>query len=135
MLYNISSILKEPFGFTEKLPVENYNIVYDDLGEVAVFQSEIQFIKTDSGVWVNGIIPILFYLDCSRCLKKIESTMNIKLNEEFKFDYNVQNPEEDHSFLIDDDNHLRLDACLREYIVVNMPLKPICDENCKFIIW
>jgi uncharacterized protein len=134
MLYNISSILHEPFGFTKKLPVENYNIVYDDLGEVEVFQSEIQFIKTDSGVWVNGIIPILFYLDCSRCLEKIESKMNIKLNEEFKFDYNVQNPEEDHSFLIGDDNHLRLDACLREYIVVNMPLKPICDGNCKFII-
>jgi uncharacterized protein len=109
--------------------------VYDDLGEVEVFQSEIQFIKTDSGVWVNGIIPILFYLNCSRCLEKIASKMNIKLNEEFKFDYNVQNPEEDHSFLIDDDNHLRLDSCLREYIVVNMPLKPICDENCKFIIW
>ena len=60
--------------------------------------------------------------------------MDINLNEEFKFDYNVKNPEEDHSFLIDDDNHLRLDTCLREYIVVNMPLKPICVKNCKFII-
>ena len=35
--------------------------------------------------------------------------------------------------LIDKDNHLRLHECLREYIIINIPLKPICSKKCKLM--
>ena len=92
-------------------------------------ESELNLIKTDSGIWVSGEITVFLYMECSRCLEKTDFSMQIVLNEEFL----TGNMKAEDNFTIDDDNHLRLESCLREYIIINMPLKPICTKKCKLM--
>ena len=90
----------------------------------------INLTKTDKGIWLSGTIPVCIELNCSRCLEHIDLDLDINLNEEFLVDDGFINED---SFTIDKDNHLRLHECLREYIIINIPLKPICSKKCKLM--
>ena len=129
MIYNVSEMFSQSLGFNKIVNVKSDYIFYEDLGKVLVDESELNLIKTDNGIWVSGEISVFLYLECSRCLNKIDFSMSIVLNEEFL----INNTLTEDNFSIDEDNHLRLESCLREYILINIPLKPICIKKCKLM--
>ena len=129
MIYNVSEMFNQSLGFSKKVNIKSNSNFYQGIGKVLVSEAELNLIKTDSGIWVSGEIPVFLYLECSRCLEKTDFSMQIVLNEEFL----TGNVKSEDNFRIDDDNHLRLESCLREYIIINMPLKPICTKKCKLM--
>ena len=122
-------MFSQSLGFNKIVNVKSDYIFYEDLGKVLVDESELNLIKTDNGIWVSGEISVFLYLECSRCLNKTDFCMSIVLNEEFL----INNTLTEDNFSIDEDNHLRLESCLREYILINIPLKPICIKKCKLM--
>ena len=129
MIYNVSEMFNQSLGFSKKVNIKSNSSFYEGIGKVLVSESELNLIKTDSGIWVSGEITVFLYMECSRCLEKTDFSMQIVLNEEFL----TGNVKSEDNFTIDDDNHLRLESCLREYIIINMPLKPICTKKCKLM--
>ena len=129
MIYNVSEMFNQSLGFSKKVNIKSNSNFYQGIGKVLVSEAELNLIKTDSGIWVSGEIPVFLYLECSRCLEKTDFSMQIVLNEEFL----TGNVKSEDNFTIDDDNHIRLESCLREYIIINMPLKPICTKKCKLM--
>tara|TARA_B100001142_G_scaffold289195_1_gene305827 strand:+ start:852 stop:1247 length:396 start_codon:yes stop_codon:yes gene_type:complete len=129
MIYNVSEMFNQSLGFSKKVNIKSNSSFYEGIGKVLVSESELNLIKTDSGIWVSGEITVFLYMECSRCLEKTDFSMQIVLNEEFL----TGNMKAEDNFTIDDDNHLRLESCLREYIIINMPLKPICTKKCKLM--
>ena len=87
-------------------------------------------IKTDKGVWVKGFLGIILNMDCIRCLNKLDICIDINIDEEYRYD-DFMDKEFDDNFIIDDSNHLSLRECLREYIFVTSPRKPVCKKICK----
>lgn len=129
MIYNVSEMFNQSLGFSKKVNIKSNSSFYEGIGKVLVSEAELNLIKTDSGIWVSGEITVFLYMECSRCLEKTDFSMQIVLNEEFL----TGNMKAEDNFTIDDDNHLRLESCLREYIIINMPLKPICTKKCKLM--
>ena len=129
MIYNVSEMFSQSLGFSKNVNIKSNSNFYEGIGTVLVNEAELNLIKTENGIWVSGEIPVFLYLECSRCLNKIDFSMQIALNEEFLID----NVKTEDNFTIDDDNHLRLESCLREYIIINKPLKPICIKKCKLM--
>ena len=130
MIYNLSEMFKQSLGFSKQLEINNFKYNYYDIGNVKVQKSVIDLTKTDKGIWISGTIPVGIELNCSRCLEQIDLDLDINLNEEFLVDDGFINED---AFTIDKDNHLRLHECLREYIIINIPLKPICSKKCKLM--
>ena len=85
---------------------------------------------TDKGVWVKGFLGIILNMDCIRCLNKLDICIDINIDEEYRYD-DFMDKEFDDNFIIDDSNHLSLRECLREYIFVTSPRKPVCKKICK----
>ena len=56
--------------------------------------------------------------------------VTVFLDEEYRYDYFTDDKFDD-NFIIDDSNHLSLKECLREYIFVTSPMKPVCNKICK----
>ena len=129
MIYNVSEMFSQSIGFSKKVNIKSNSSFYEGIGKILVSDAELNLIKTDNGIWVSGEIPVFIYMECSRCLNKIDLSIQIVLNEEFL----TENVKAEDNFTIDDDNHLRLESCLREYIIINMPLKPICIKKCKLM--
>ena len=130
MYYNVSSFSNEKIGSTREWLIEPANLNYADLGLVKVQSGNLNLIKTDKGVWVKGFLGIILNMDCIRCLNKLDICIDINIDEEYRYD-DFMDKEFDDNFIIDDSNHLSLRECLREYIFVTSPRKPVCKKICK----
>jgi uncharacterized metal-binding protein YceD (DUF177 family) len=116
--------------FDREWLIESLNLKYSDLGLVKIKSGSFNLIKTDKGVWVEGSLKIVINMDCIRCLSQLDLCMDINIDEEYRYDYFTDDKFHD-NFIIDDSNHLSLKECLREYIFVTSPMKPVCNKICK----
>ena len=130
MYYNVSGLIKEKIGSNREWSIEPINLNYDDLGLVKIQSGNFNLIKIDMGIWVKGSLGIIVNMNCIRCLNKLDISMDISIDEEYIYD-NYIDKQFDDNFTIDDFNHLSLRECLREYIFVTSPRKPVCKKICK----
>lgn len=130
MYYNVASLNNEKIGSNREWLIEPVNLKYSDLGLVKIKSGNFNLIKIDKGVWVEGSLKIVINMDCIRCLSQLDVCMDINIDEEYRYDYFMDDKFDD-NFIIDDSNHLSLKKCLREYIFVTSPMKPVCNKICK----
>ena len=130
MYYNVSSLNNEKVGSNREWFIDSVNLKYSDLGLVQIKSGNFKLIKTDKGVWVVGSLKIVINMDCIRCLSQLDVCMGINIDEEYRYDYFTDDKFDD-NFIIDDSNHLSLKECLREYVFVTSPMKPVCNKICK----
>ena len=130
MYYNVSDLIKEKIGSNREWSIEPVNLNYADLGLVKIQSGNFNLIKIDKGIWVEGLLEIVVNMNCIRCLNKLDISMDISIDEEYIYD-NYMDKQFDDNFTIDDFNHLSLRECLREYIFVTSPRKPVCKKICK----
>ena len=130
MYYNVSDLVKEKIGSNREWSIEPVNLNYADLGLVKIQSGNFNLIKIDKGIWVEGSLEIVVNMNCIRCLNKLDISMDISIDEEYIYD-NYMDKQFDDNFTIDDFNHLSLRECLREYIFVTSPRKPVCKKICK----
>ena len=130
MYYNVSDLIKEKIGSNREWSIEPVNLNYSDLGLVKIQSGNFNLIKIDKGIWVEGSLEIVVNMNCIRCLNKLDISMDISIDEEYIYD-NYIDKQFDDNFTIDDSNHLSLRECLREYVFVTSPRKPVCKKICK----
>ncbi len=95
--------------------------------------------KTYREVLINGDIKADVDLQCSRCLKDFKLMMNIPVDvvynpvDELKSEerYELRQDELDMGFYSGDE--LDLSELIKEQIILNIPMKPLCNELCKGI--
>lgn len=130
MKIDISNILKAN-GIS--LNVEFNDIVegLDQIDDELVFNNPVDF----KGIFVNiggiikmeGRIKTSYMAKCSRCLADFAKEIDIEVKEEFV-------PQEE---LKDDDVYyyqaksIELDKVLRDNIILSLPAKQVCSEECK----
>ncbi len=62
--------------------------------------------------------------ECSRCLEPMQEEIEIELQELFQY-----HPQEEDDFVIEQDR-VDLEQALIDAVVPNLPIKPLCDEEC-----
>ncbi|MFZ7132064.1 MAG: YceD family protein [Eubacteriales bacterium] len=120
MIVNFSRLLKEQekiIHIDKKISnfIPEINI-QDDL----IVKGTIR--KANHELYIDLRIILQLNLVCSRCLSTYSYPMNLKIHER----YDLAEHEQD----IHDDR-IDLAELLRENILINIPIKPICDEKCK----
>jgi len=84
---------------------------------------------------INGILELTGRLktrygaQCYRCLKDMELGMDVKIEECF---VKEQSGRDNDSYLYEG-NYIDLDKPLKDNILLNLPMKHVCEENCKGI--
>lgn len=63
-------------------------------------------------------------LNCSRCLKVFSQ----KISTEFE---TLIDPDSEYFSLISDDEQIDIAPIIRDYLIASIPIKNICDTNCK----
>ncbi|MGD1076040.1 MAG: DUF177 domain-containing protein [Thermodesulfovibrionales bacterium] len=95
--------------------------------------------KVSAEVLVQGTMQTLLELQCSRCLKPFSKETDLDVNvvyhplEELKGEerHEIKDDELDTGFYQGDE--LDIQELVREQIILNIPLKPLCSESCKGI--
>ena len=130
MRINVAQQIKEPIGSVRSYLIDE---VTDD---GSVVQGRIKLVRTNRSILVTGELNVCNTAICSRCTEEYANQMVFNIEEEYLLPkYIPANDNEDLReevgiFAIDENNILDLNEAIRQYTQINMPMKPICSENC-----
>src|SRR4051795_2589543 len=83
------------------------------------------------GVLVTGYLDVPVTGSCARCLEPIEDSLHLDVQELYAYEGSTTEAtsEEDEVRRIDGD-FLDLEPLARDTVVLNLPLAPVCTDNC-----
>jgi len=132
-LINVTQLLKEPVGFSQ-----NHDISGMIGEEVEGFvEGEAKMIHINRGVLVQCKLTAEVKLICSRCLDTFPCPISYTAEEEFlqlsnvPDDLALTSQEQSEEFTIDNRNILDLSELIRQYTLLNLPMKPLCRPDCS----
>ena len=135
MRVNVALQLREPIGSTRSYQVnETIDIVGD--GGSSLVQGDIMLTRTDRGILAKGTLHTTVEIACSRCLSLVNCPLTLNIEEEYYPGTDVIDgaqlplPEENASFIIDEQHILDLTETVRQSELLAIPMKPLCREDC-----
>jgi uncharacterized protein len=83
------------------------------------------------GVLVSGELDVPVEGSCARCLEPIEDTLHLDVQELYAYSGSTteETSEQDEVRRVDGD-YLDLEELVRDTIVLNLPLAPVCTDDC-----
>jgi uncharacterized protein len=134
-LINVAQLLKEPIGSTQSYDISG---MIDEEVEGSV-EGKAKLIHTSQGVLAQCELTAEVKLICSRCLDTFLVPISFTAEEEFLpasdvlGDSGLSSTEQSEEFTIDDKNILDLSELIRQYALLNLPMKPLCRPDCPGI--
>lgn len=135
MRINVSQQLKEPVGSTRNYEVSEIIDVTGD-GNSSTVQGEVSLIRTNRGILAKGTLHTAVKITCSRCLSLFDCPLAINIEDEYSSITDVVSstpvslPEEPGGFTIDEHHMLDLTEAIRQNVLLAIPMKPLCHEDC-----
>lgn len=136
MQINVLSELRQSIGAVSVVDFEEDSVRFDDL-ELHALTGSVSMLRTDSGLLVTLNAEATARERCSRCVKEIETPIEITFEEEYVpvVDANTGAPVRSalppDTFRIGPDFVLDLHEGVRQYILMSEPAKPLCRPDCK----
>ena len=135
MQYNVAQLLKEPTGATRSYQVEQG---FTGVAEITDrVRGQLDMLRTHQGILVNAKLDIESTLMCSRCLGEFTRPSTLFIEEEYfpTMDLHtgrkLPSPvEEEGASRIDASHSLDLHEMLRQYVISDGPMKPLCRPDC-----
>jgi uncharacterized protein len=132
---NVTQLLREPVGSSQSHDING------QLGEDidGCIEGTAKMIRTGRGVLVQCELSADIRLICSRCLEAFSCPINFTVEEEFlpiadmSDDSVLSSPEQSEGFTIDEKNIVDLGELIRQYVLLNLPMKPLCRPDCPGI--
>ncbi len=133
MQINVSQQLKASIG-----SIRNYKVseIVNIAGSNSMFQGEVRLTRTDRGILVKGTLHTEVEVTCSRCLSLFSYPLVLNIEEEYFPITDVVSgaslplPEEPGCFTINERHILDLTEVIRQYVLLVIPMKPLCREDC-----
>jgi uncharacterized protein len=134
MLINVAQMIVGPIGSIKNLDVD-VELAVDEGVRSATIKGALSLMRTDGGILVQGNLAAVIGCTCVRCLIIFDYGFELEMEEEY---VPVREASartgrivlETEGLLIDSQNLLDLEPALREYAVLNAPLKPLCNPAC-----
>lgn len=137
LTYNVARLLAEPVGSTRDYPVAGVTIELDDELRLAdPIDGRVHLTRTNRGLLVNADLHAALDMECSRCLRRIEVPIDVRIEEEALPSVDLQTgapldiSAEPDVLRLTDHHELDLDGVVREGISLAEPIAPLCEENC-----
>lgn len=127
MHVDVSDILMEGEGAQADYKVEGETPELEGIKLAAPISGEIRVIGTKEGVVAAGKLQTDVELECNRCLRAFNHSLEFPLEAEFS-----DHPRED-EFLIDKHGKIVLDEPIRQEIEIRLPLQQLCEADCSGI--
>jgi uncharacterized protein len=136
LAHNVAALLKSPPGTNREVQIDEPSPRF---GPDIVVRSSVRgsalLQRTQEGLLVNCRADTSVELECSRCLEPFEYPVKVQFREEFLPTVNVLtgaplDAPEDDALRIDEHHILDLTEAVRQYLLIEIPLKPVCRPDC-----
>ena len=134
---NVAQLLQAPQGTTRRFTVEEEA---DALGEESIvgpLRADCCLLRTGYGILADCKFEAQLALECARCLEPATARVAGRLQEEFLPSVDVRTGAPVHdapdpeAFAIDENHILDLGEAIRQHVLTEAPLQPLCRPNCQ----
>ncbi len=125
---NVGFIIHEEIGYSHEIPLEFDKAVLGDDLELSNFIGSALFDRTPQGLVFQGKFTGGIVLECVRCLKEFVFPLHWEVTELYAFN---RKSVSESGLLVPDSAQIDLAPLLREYALLELPIKPLCKPDCK----
>ena len=135
MQINVAQLLRSPVGTERDYRIEGSIGAEGEAAEMVVWGG-VNLLRTPRSVLAKCRLTADTELTCSRCLSLFHLTLKVNIEEEYLPTVDVVSgsylppPEEPGTFTIDEHHILDLTEAVRQYVLMALPMKPLCREDC-----
>ncbi len=133
MQINVSQQIKEAIGSTRSYGIDE---TVDIANQESHVEGKFKLVRTDRGILARGTLRAEIVVTCSRCLRSCPLALTLAIEEEYYPTTDILTgaplslPDRSGCFTIDEHHILDLTEAIRQYAVLAIPMKPLCQENC-----
>jgi len=124
---NVGFIIHEEVGYAHEIPFDLEKIKLEDL-ELRNLAGLVTIGRTPQGLVVQGEFSAETTLECVRCLKEFKHPLHWEITELYAFNKKSISESE---LLVPDDAQIDLAPLIREYALLEIPIKALHDPECK----
>jgi DUF177 domain-containing protein len=134
---NVAQLLQEAPGAVREFDFsDRVGAVSDEMQLRGPVRGHTRLMRTSEGILVHSdhVAPVT--LECARCLEDVRLELMGSFDEEFLPSVDLRTglpvavPTGDEQPRIDEHHEIDLDELLRQNILTNLPLQPLCEAAC-----
>ena len=125
---NVGFIVHQEVGYKHEFLFEYEKIqIADDL-DLHHFEGLVNIGRTPQGLILQADFSGDTPLECVRCLNEFEHHLDWHMTELYAFS---KKSVSESGLILPEDAHIDLQPLIREYALLEIPIKPICKPDCK----
>lgn len=134
---NVAQLLKQPVGATRTFQIHLQRLMLDEGQWARDVEANIRLTRIETGILVDGEVAGVANVQCVRCLREFDQPFRGVVEGEYRPSVDVRTglplamPEDDDIFIIDHNHELDLAPLLRQVIILALPMRPVCGEQCE----
>lgn len=139
VLFNVAQLLQEQIGAERVYQVDaSIPGAESDTQETDV-RGMVRLTRTNRGLLAYAELDAVVRDTCGRCLRPTEQPLHVSLREEYlpTVDVHTGQPlppldegEDAETFRVDEHHHLDLSEAVRQALVTQQPMRPLCRADC-----
>lgn len=135
---NVAALLRELTGATRAYRFRLDRFRLDDDLDAANIHGTVRLTRLTDAILVSVSAEAGVQLECQRCLTEFTQPVEIGFEEQFRAAYDVRNGAAVESELdglderpeITENHELDFSEPMRQEMIVTLPMRPVCGENC-----
>jgi len=125
---NVGFLINQSVGTSRDFPIELPNIRIDLDLELSNLDGIARVTRIAQGLLVQAKMQAAQQTECVRCLTEFEQELHADFTELYAF---TNKSVTDSGLLLPEDGHIDLAPLVREYMLLDIPIKPLCSTDCK----
>ena len=125
---NVGFVVAQSAGFNRDFPFDLPQINIPPDLYLSSLRGTVRATRTPQGILLQVDLQTQIGLECVRCLTDFLQSLNINFTELYAFS---QRYVTDSGLLMPESGFIDLAPVLREYILLEIPISPLCRQDCK----
>jgi uncharacterized protein len=124
---NVGYLYNKSIGTVRDIPVNLDYLEIDDL-VIQNLESLVRLSRTREGLLLQVQASAWVQAICVRCLKEFFMPVEMQFEELYQFPTRSR---EETDLVLPDDGYIDLNSLYREYFILAMPIKSLCEPDCN----
>lgn len=125
---NVGFLINSTIGTVRDFTFDYETMKLGDDLQVTDFKGTANFDRTPQGLLLQGKFEAKTEVECVRCLEPFTLTLKWSFTDLFAFD---KRSISESNLLMPEDGQIDLEPLLREYALLEIPIKPVHQPDCK----
>jgi uncharacterized protein len=125
---NVGFLINQPIGSSRDFNFDFPHILLRPELELVDFNGVAKIGRTPQGLLVQGKFRGSISIECVRCLSDFQQPLEVNFSELYAFNKRTVS---ESGLILPEDAHIDLEPLVREYLLIEIPINPLCKTDCK----